>query len=268
MRLANFYNAIGALRSGALTHPPVIIVGTGRCGTTLLFRILKTHPQVAVFPTEANDLWHPKAYPYRNRRIETPSIGADPAEFTRRSRAAWPIGHGERIKRVFSGFQFVRGRDRRFFVQSAMICHLLPTILELWPMALVVHLVRDGRPTVLSLTEKNFSKRISAAENEEAYRVEAARYWRDSVLEIEKSVRNFGLDESRFLQIRYEDLCADPSAEIGRLSLFTGIQPDRFAFDFNEIESRNFKAEFATTMPGWKIVYDILAPVLERYGYI
>lgn len=267
MKLASFYSAAGALRGGRLRKSPIVIVGTGRCGTTLLFHVLKTHPEIAIFPTEANDLWHPKSYPYKHRKIETPSMGEDPAEFSRRSLEAWPAGHAARIKRIFSGFQLAKGIHRRFFIQSAMTCYLLPSILEMWSDAKVVHLVRDGRPTVLSLTKKNIGKGFSSATDELDYRLEAARYWRDSVLEVTETVRRLQLPADRFLTMRYEDFCEAPNNELSRLCKFASISSDRFGYDLKRIKSRNFKANGAANRQGWQAVVDILTPGLIEYGY-
>ncbi len=55
---------------GYRVQDPFFIIGTGRCGTTLLVKILKTHPGLSAFPGEANELWHPKLEPFMAKRRE------------------------------------------------------------------------------------------------------------------------------------------------------------------------------------------------------
>lgn len=267
MKRAALYSLLGRLRSGRLANPPVFIVGTGRCGTTLLFQILKTHPEVAVFPTEANDLWHPHAYPFAKATIDTPAMGIEPDVFSSRSLASWPDGHGERIRRVFSGFQLCKGKTRRFFLQSAMICYFVGKIRWLWPNAKIVHLVRDGRPVVLSLTRKNWQKYYATQFSEEEYRLLSARYWTNSVLEVRRAVRQLGLGPDCYMEMRYEALCGGPGPELDRLASFSGITPGRFGFDLSSVESRNFKAAHARSLPGWEDVEATLAPAMIEFGY-
>ena len=68
--------AIGwlAARCGQTGPAPIAIVGTGRCGSTLLVRILESHPEIAAWPGEANELWHPNSYPWAQRAIDTPPM--------------------------------------------------------------------------------------------------------------------------------------------------------------------------------------------------
>ena len=51
------YRIVGSLAAalGYRTRSPVFIIGTGRCGTTLLVKILNSHPQLVGFPDEANE---------------------------------------------------------------------------------------------------------------------------------------------------------------------------------------------------------------------
>ena len=66
-------------------HEPIFFVGCGRSGTTLLARILATNPEIAVYPYEGNELWHPGAFPWYRSHRETLPIWADPYGFTEAS---------------------------------------------------------------------------------------------------------------------------------------------------------------------------------------
>ena len=66
---------------------PVFIIGSGRSGTTLLINTLAVHDDIATYSGEANDLWHPQTYPWRDskHRDFLPPIWVDPEDFTRLS---------------------------------------------------------------------------------------------------------------------------------------------------------------------------------------
>src|SRR3990170_432882 len=67
---------------GFRTRDPIFIIGTGRCGTTLLVRILNSHPSLSGFPGEANELWHPMLEPYESSSFDIPPIEVDPKRFS------------------------------------------------------------------------------------------------------------------------------------------------------------------------------------------
>ena len=112
---------------------PVFVVGTGRCGSSLLSSILRSHNGLVVFPGEANELWHPKSYPFRSASIETPSMIEDPNAFTGISLSNWPPGHDQLIRAVFSSYNLVHGSTKTLVVKSAMISFMIPKIQILFP---------------------------------------------------------------------------------------------------------------------------------------
>ncbi len=62
--------AIGGLSAiqgkAAATDHPIFVMGTGRCGSTLFSRVLESHEDILIYPTEANNLFYPKTYPFRD----------------------------------------------------------------------------------------------------------------------------------------------------------------------------------------------------------
>lgn len=137
---------------------PMFIIGSGRCGTSLLVSMLTSHPGLTGVPGEMNHLWHPFAFPFRSRRIETPAIMEDPRAYTAASLASWPSHHAERIQRVFTGYHAIHGRGRRLFSKSAMISFMIPKLMDLFPRASFLHLYRNGPSVVASLAQKEFHK--------------------------------------------------------------------------------------------------------------
>src|SRR5687767_8932943 len=62
---------------------PIFIIGCARSGTTLVNSLFAAHPEVAVW-SEANDVWDPSWYPWRDSGSARPPLELEPQEFTRR----------------------------------------------------------------------------------------------------------------------------------------------------------------------------------------
>ena len=58
----------------------------------------------------------------------------------------------------------------------------------------------------------------------------AGTEWRRGIVAAEKLLSR--LDPSMWTQVQYEDLCADPQAELKRLCAFLGLDPCRINLDF------------------------------------
>jgi hypothetical protein len=88
----------------------------------------------------------------------------------------------------------------------------LPTLLELYPDAQFVHVVRDGRDVALSLEKTAFGPKNAC---------EAATAWTRAV----RQVRSFAetLPAHQFVEVRYEELIDRPADVLVRLADFLGI---------------------------------------------
>lgn len=208
---------------GALRNP-CFIVGCGRSGSTFLRRALATHPALAVFPSEANRYWHPDLYPWVSRKIDTPPLWIDPFEFSRVSAEHWSADRAIALRKLFGAFQMAR-RGSVFINKSAMIHFMLSTVDETFPGARFVHLVRDGRAVALS-----YAKRMGGVQDSEQQGFDetldaTSRYWQVSVSQIGRQVSDLGLQD-RFLELRYEDLCAEPTESFSNLARFLDVQVD------------------------------------------
>jgi hypothetical protein len=222
---------------------PIFVVGTGRCGTSLLAQILKSHPQLVTFPGEANHLWHPKVYPYNRRAVETPPILGDAAKFTRISIENWPRKHENKIRNILNGYHLLRGPSKVCILKSAMISFMIPQLLELFPGTKFLHIYRSGPSVVESLVLKEWDKHKDYYQDKADFRTVCARYWNDCILEIEKQRVELALDQKYgLLEFSYEQLCEDPPAILDRLASFLGFECGEFAFDVSRITSQNFKA--------------------------
>lgn len=148
-----------------------------------------------------------------------------------------------------------------------------------FPDAAYLHVVRDGRDCVASGVKAGFYNRNYA---------EAARAWRDNV----RACRRFGhrlRNSGRYLELRYEDLVAEPERKIPKICDFIGITADPGMFEhysgigmqIPDIKAiahhKNItKPIFRGSVGKWKMeipdaeqpgIIDIVLPELKRYGY-
>jgi hypothetical protein len=112
---------------------PIIILGSARSGTTLLAQLLKEHPTLAVWE-EPTHIWRHR-HAYRSSDILT-------------ARDATPAISAY-IRRQFESYLRASHKER-FVEKTPSNCFRVPFIREVFPDALFVHLVRDGRAVTVS----------------------------------------------------------------------------------------------------------------------
>ena len=110
---------------------------------------------------------------------------------------------------------------------------------------LVIRLIRDGRGVVLTYTDPaNFAdasdphlRQGGTGGNRESERLsiaDAALEWRRSNEEAEAIISQ--LDTSRWIEVRYEDLCTNKDKTLHRLFIFIGVDPEQAVSDFRSVE--------------------------------
>jgi len=254
---------------GSRVRHPCFIIGTGRCGTTLLVEILNSHPALVGYPGEANELWHPRLEPFETTSLDMPPIEIDPKRFCDVSVATWPAKHGEKIRDVFTGFQLITGTSKVFFAKSAMISFMIPKILEVFPDARFIHIYRSGPPVLESYFKKNFGKYTRHVFTEKDYKAYCAKYWNACILEIEQRKKNLSVErKDQFLELSYEALCQNPREVLDAIAKFFGVPSDGFRFDISRISSQNYKvADYAKNPEGAELL-DLMSAGMKLKGYL
>ena len=216
--------------------PPLIVLGVRRSGTTLLRVMLDRHPELAI-PDESYFVPQlarrnrtpvdPDAYVDDLRRLPTlVEWGLSPAAVEARLRPAMTTG--EAIAAIFESYAAERGK-RRWGDKTPLYMQHLDLLERLFPDALFVHLIRDGRDAALSylampsgvMTEGWGRPRDAGG---------FACQWATEI----RAARGLGgrVGPNRYLELRYEALVADPAAELRRVCVFAELEYDDAMLDY------------------------------------
>ena len=200
--------------------PPVIVLGVGRSGTTLLRVMLDRHSELAIPYESFFVLPLARRHPARivlssfaNDLRRFPQLrdwGISPEDVHLHLRDGMTTGQA--IAAVFETYAAQRGKPR-WGDKTPLYMQRLPLLGRLFPDAVWIHLVRDGRDAALSFLElpEGFSGKTWAQPR--TVRQFAAR-WR---VEIEAARRLGRRAGDRYLELRYEDLVAEPERELRRV---------------------------------------------------
>jgi hypothetical protein len=204
--------------------PPLLILGVRRSGTTLLRVMLDRHSQLAV-PDET--YFVPQLADRNLRRVDVDEFLDDvqrvvewdlPLDAVRaRLRDGMPIG--EAIGTVYAAYAEEQGKPR-WGDKTPMYMQNLRLLERLFPDALYVHLIRDGRDAALSflamprglVTETWMHPRTAAA---------FACQWRTEVAAARRLGRRVG--PARYVEVRYEELVRDVEAALRHICSFAGL---------------------------------------------
>jgi sulfotransferase family protein len=279
---------VSAVQEAPRQHDPFFIFGCPRSGTSLLSRMLASHPNLAV-PYESH--LYDSVFPIVQRY-------GDPSRGSARARLVSEILRTEPIRRwtpppsLSATLEAIQRDDFHGIVEGLMRTwassqgkshwgektpqHTLcwRTIAEGFTKLQVIHLIRDGRDVALSYRAAHFGPK---------HVYPLARRWLTYLAAAEEARANLGNEV--FLQVRYEDLVADPERELRRICRFLGEEfaPSMLTF----YQGRNFHVDqhnarnlgcpvMSENSDKWRAemtarevrIFEALAgPALERYGY-
>jgi len=200
--------------------PPVIVLGVGRSGTTLL-RVMLDRNSVLAIPYES--FFVPQL---AHRHGHRPDLGSFLDDLGRlRTLYDWGISPDdirprlhegmstrEAIAAIFETYAERQGKSR-WGDKTPLYMQQLPLIERLFTDAIWIHLVRDGRDAALSFLElpEGFSGKTWAQPRTAA---QFAARWRTEILAARKLGEHAG---GRYLELRYEDLVDEPEQWLRRV---------------------------------------------------
>ncbi len=206
---------------------PIFVIGAPRSGTTLLRIMLSSHRRIYI-PPESDFI--PRLYlgrartPMgRDRALRDAQVILGHRRFLREWRDAVPdpaafvdalpeLTPAALLDALYRAYAAQHGAAR-WGDKSPIYTHYIPLLAEIFPSAQFVHLIRDGRDAALS----------TLAAYPDRFYVDvyfAAQSWQRRV----RAARRAGvaLGPARYVELRYEDLTADPEAALRLLCAFLG----------------------------------------------
>jgi LPS sulfotransferase NodH len=209
-----------------VTAPPLFVLGVRRSGTTLLRVMLDRHSKLAIpdesyfIPQLADRHRGPvdvAAFVDDLRRIGTLrewDVDVDAVA----ARLQPGLAPGDAIAAVYLTYAAAQGKER-WGDKTPLYMEHLATIDRLFPDAVYVHLIRDGRDAAVSFLEMP----AGVVTETWAHPRDAAGFacqWRAEVSKARALGRRAG---PRYLEVRYEALVADPEGELRRICAHVGL---------------------------------------------
>lgn len=201
-----------------ITYPPVtIILGTGRSGTEYLVHLMRTVFEIG-FPAEPKFVQNfyqqlknlGQLNDVRDMELWAKRIAATQSLDHLRSLRNRDISHRDILARATYGNTYtsllygylslvadVRDDTANLGYKDPKDVEAIPVVLDLFPSAKIVNIVRDGRDVASSF------RRFPWGPNNHYI---AAKYWQHAV---DKSRRDGANAADRYLEIRYEDMILD-----------------------------------------------------------
>jgi len=219
-----------------VSTPPLLVLGVRRSGTTLLRVVLDRHSQLAI-PDESYFIpplagrhgatIDVDAFVDDLRRLPTlRDWGVSVEDVRERLRPGLPTGQA--IAAVYEQYAVDCGKSR-WGDKTPMYMQHLPLLERLFPDAMYVQLIRDGRDAAASflgmpegIVTTTWAHPRSAAD--------FACEWRAQVKAAQALGRRVGPD--RYLEVRYEDFVADPPAQVERICSFAALPFEPAMLDY------------------------------------
>ncbi len=214
-------------QSSARSRAPVFVLGCVRSGTTLLYHMLLSAGNFAVYRAESSvlNLLEPRFGDLsvaRNKRrlleawygsrLYTES-GLDKQEIATRVMDECRNG-GDFLRIVMSEIARKQGVERWADTTPEHLLYL-HRIKETIPDALVIHIIRDGRDVALSTDKQGYVRRLPW--DRQPSKMAAGLYWQWMVDKGRRDGRDLGGD---YTEVHFEELILKPKETLARLGEF------------------------------------------------
>lgn len=231
------------------------IIGTGRCGTTMLARMLNAHSKLCVppemqiifehsnngerlnevFSSGKNLEWHAndfiemfqKTCPYKFQ------VFFDYEHFFHQLN--YPIKDLRTLlNNLFQKIAIAKGKE--FFIeQTPWYGQRIDLLKKNFPNAKFIHMVRDGRDVALS-----FSKTPWWFESP----LDNLEQWQKEITKIRQDAK-IHLSNNQYLEVKYEEIVTEPENYLSRIIEFLGFQ-----YESNMLNSKNY-IDYSTFKEGF-----------------
>ncbi len=222
---------------GKSSKDPVFIIGTGRCGSSLLVDVLASNPEIKVSQFE----WYHTFLKTLKRSYVSEIFLTDIIDIKKvsaESVRSWNALDKFYMKALFR--YFASYSNQRYLIKSPAISLILPEIRSLFPKSKFIHLYRNPYAVTLSVYKKEYFRvdRYREDYSDEAFKELAANYWNDSMRAMDSFADSLSRED--YLEMSYENFTTDPRNKTSALAKFLDV-PDTFSYDFSNIRSTNYK---------------------------
>ncbi|OIQ00690.1 MAG: hypothetical protein AUK35_02260 [Zetaproteobacteria bacterium CG2_30_46_52] len=220
------------LQQNVSDYQPFFIIGSGRCGSTLLRRMLDAHPGVHI-PPETYVLGEVIRLYMRNRQMDwkyivntvyavfefSPEFDKFEMHMAPLVHRMWHAPEAERsLAYLLDAFYRYHGEVHNIDVQlwgdkTPQNTFDLDVISKTFPKAKYLHLLRDGVDVAASFVERGLQPDLLVA----------ARHWQRTV-NMSQSFMEANPDAC--IEVRYEDLVRDPQSQMQSICHFLNIHFD------------------------------------------
>ena len=220
-------------QKSARSLAPVFVLGCGRSGTTLLYHMLLSAGNFAVYRVESNaiNLLEPRfgdltvarnkrrlLQAWYNSRLFTLS-GLDKEEIAAKVMSECQNG-GDFLRIIMTEMARKQGVERWADTTPEHLLHL-HRIKETIPEALVIHIIRDGRDVALSTARQGYIRPLPW--DRKPPTMVAGLYWEWMVNIGRRDGKDLGND---YTEVHFEDLVTSPRETLARLSEFVAQDLD------------------------------------------
>jgi len=212
---------------------PVFVLGCGRSGTTLLYHMLLSAGNFAVYRTESNaiNLLEPRFGDLSVRRnkeklmeawlgsklFERSGLGAQAIK----TKVMAECRNGGDFLRIIMGEMARQQKVERWADCTPEHLLHLERIKETIPDALIIHIIRDGRDVALSTAKLGYVRRAWWDRTPNV--MVSGLYWEWTVRKGRESGRELGTD---YTEVRFEELISDPHTTLAKVGDFVGQELD------------------------------------------
>jgi hypothetical protein len=269
----------------------LFLVGTGRCGSTLVAEVLADHPDLGWVPLYPGPLGRlarapglkprpSEAYPLFRKEV-SPMLVEMHRDLTAADAAPWLE---RRLRRFFD--RRAEAQGRAVFMHKFTGWPRARLLAVVFPEARFVHVYRDGRSVANSLLQVRWWRGYQgvpawgfgdlseqerrdweATGNSWAYL--AGLEWRRLMAAFEVARDEIGSE--RWLDVRYEDFVARPAEGTTEILRFAGLDRwdglERHIQRLSVSEGRRDSYRDELRPEDVAVLESLLAPTLERWGY-
>jgi hypothetical protein len=201
---------------------PVFIVGCPRSGSTMLGAMLGGHPE-AICPPEAQFIIDCMPASNLSAGVDANAVLDDIKRHWRFG--VWPFSLEARPETATMSYrtliewlveQYAMAHERpapKVWIDQSIFVRHIWKLLEVFPEARFIHLVRDGRGVAASIIPLGWGPMGVLS---------AARHWIEHLAHGLAAEAALGAD--RIIRVHYEDILAEPEAAMKRLSGFLNIE--------------------------------------------